>query len=77
MYQFYRLIFYNETTSDTSAGISISDIVDVIKQNNSIKHHEDFLLSLCLSEQFQLGETETLQMESDRQSVNKVGEITN
>ena len=58
MYQFYRLIFYNETTSDTSAGISISDIVDVIKQNNSIKHHEDFLLSLCLSEQFQLGETE-------------------
>ena len=46
------------TTSDSSGGISISDIVDVIKQNISIKHHEDFLLSLCLSEQFQLGETE-------------------
>ena len=45
------------TTSDSSGGISISDIVDVIKQNISIKHHEDFLLSLCLSEQFQLGET--------------------
>ena len=51
------------TTSDISAGISISDIVDVIKQNISIKHHEDFLLSLCLSEQFQLGETsQTLEM---------------
>ena len=46
------------TTSNTSAANSISDIVDVIKQNISIKHHEDFLLSLCLSEQFQLGETE-------------------
>ena len=45
------------TTSNTSTGISITDIVDVIKQNISIKHHEDFLLSLCLSEQFQLGET--------------------
>ena len=45
------------TTSNTPAAISISDIVEVIKQNISIKHHEDFLLSLYLSEQFQLGET--------------------
>ena len=42
----------------TTSNISISDILDVIKQNISIKHHEDFLLSLCLSEQFKLGETE-------------------
>ena len=45
------------TTSNTSTEISITDIVDVIKQNISIKHHEDFLLSLCLSEQSKLRET--------------------